>query len=205
MEGYITVAAQSVGEYEEKRSKFIANLKPVESEEEAINFIKEIRSKYWDARHNVFAYRIKGGQVRFSDDGEPHSTAGKPVLDIITGRKLENVCIVVTRYFGGILLGTGGLVRAYSEAAKNACDNAETIEMGLIGLYSVECDYQQYNRFVPFAENMGASVIDTVFEEQVSVKISMAVENFCKELIDTFAGRLCLKENGKIFAKIKNI
>ncbi len=208
MQNYITAAKESIGEYEEKRSKFIATLRPVATEEEAVSFIKEMKTKYWDARHNVFAYMLNGGNARFSDDGEPHSTAGKPVLDIITGRGLSNVCIVVTRYFGGILLGTGGLVRAYSEAAKNAIDNSEIIEMGLLGLFSVLCDYQQYNRIVPFIENAGGTVTDTVFGEGVTVKFSLRAEQrnkFEASLTDAFAGRLSLKDEGKIFSKIKNL
>ncbi len=208
MQNYITVANESVGEYEEKRSKFIATLRPVSSEEEAVLFVKEMKTKYWDARHNVFAYVLSGGNARFSDDGEPHSTAGKPVLDIITGRGLSNVCIVVTRYFGGILLGTGGLVRAYSEAAKNAIDNSEIIEMGLLGQFSVSCDYQQYNRIIPFIENAGGRVFDTQFGESVTVKFSLRdeeKEQFEASLTDAFAGKLNLCDEGKIFAKIKNL
>lgn len=208
MQGYITLECESTGEYEEKRSKFIANIKPVQTEEEASVFIKEMKTKYWDAKHNVFAFVLKDGTARFSDDGEPHSTAGKPVLDIITGRGLVNVCVVVTRYFGGVLLGTGGLVRAYSEAAKTAIDNGSVIEMGLLGLFSITCDYQQYNRVTPFIENFEGQITDTVFTDNVLVKFSLIdsfKENFEKELIEAFAGRLSIKEEGKIFAKVKKL
>lgn len=208
MQSYLTIENIAFGEYEEKRSKFIATVKPVESEEEALSFIKEIKTKYWDARHNVFAYRLSSGDARFSDDGEPHSTAGKPVLDIIGGRNLVNVCIVVTRYFGGILLGTGGLVRAYSESAKNAIDNARVIEMGLLGLFSIKCDYQQYNILLPFIENFGGNVTDTDFGADITVKFSLQdnkKEAFNISLTDRFFGRLTLCEEGKIFAKIKNL
>lgn len=208
MQNYITIADESKGEYEEKRSKFIATIRPVQNEEEAISFVKEMKTKFWDAKHNVFAYVLKDGAARFSDDGEPHSTAGKPVLDIITGRGLVNVCVVVTRYFGGVLLGTGGLVRAYSEATKNAIDNSSVIEMGLLGLFSVSCDYQQYNRVVPFIEKFEGTVTDTVFNENVVVRFSLRNdlrENFEISLIDTFAGRLTLCEEGKIFAKVKKL
>lgn len=208
MQGYITLECESTGEYEEKRSKFIANIKPVQTEEEASVFIKEMKTKYWDAKHNVFAFVLKDGTARFSDDGEPHSTAGKPVLDIITGRGLVNVCVVVTRYFGGVLLGTGGLVRAYSEATKTAIDNGSVIEMGLLGLFSITCDYQQYNRVTPFIENFEGQITDTVFTDNVLVKFSLIdsfKENFEKELIEAFAGRLSIKEEGKIFAKVKKL
>lgn len=208
MQGYITLECESTGEYEEKRSKFIANIKPVQTEEEASVFIKEMKTKYWDAKHNVFAFVLKDGTARFSDDGEPHSTAGKPVLDIITGRGLVNVCVVVTRYFGGVLLGTGGLVRAYSEATKTAIDNGSVIEMGLLVLFSITCDYQQYNRVTPFIENFEGQITDTVFTDNVLVKFSLIdsfKENFEKELIEAFAGRLSIKEEGKIFAKVKKL
>ena len=116
MEKYITVLGESTAEYTEKRSRFIATIRHCDSEEEALAFIEEMRSKYWDARHNVYAYSVKH-QGRFSDDGEPHGTAGKPVYDVITSDGITNLAVVVTRYFGGVLLGTGGLVRAYSKSA----------------------------------------------------------------------------------------
>lgn len=130
MESYITVSGESVGEYSEKRSRFIATLRHTETEEQAAAFLAEMRSKYWDARHNCYAYSMSGGTLkRFSDDGEPHGTAGKPILDIIDGSGLTDIMIVVTRYFGGVLLGTGGLVRAYSAAAREAVANANRVKM----------------------------------------------------------------------------
>ncbi|MEE0946500.1 MAG: YigZ family protein [Acutalibacteraceae bacterium] len=206
MQGYLTVSGLAVGEYEEKRSKFIATLKPVKTEEEAVAFVKEMKSKYWDARHNVFAYRLKNGDARFSDDGEPHSTAGKPVLDILTGKNLTDICIVVTRYFGGILLGTGGLVRAYSEAAKAAVSNSEIVEMGLVGLFSVVCDYQQYNTLIPFIDNFGGVVSATDFAADITVKFSLEnqkFDDFSAALTDKFFGKLTVLQEGKIFSVIK--
>lgn len=206
MEDYLTVTESSSGEYEEKRSRFIAEIRPVCTEDEAIAFVKELKSKYWDARHNVYAYVLNSGECRFSDDGEPHGTAGKPVLDIINGRKLKNVCMVVTRYFGGVLLGTGGLVRAYGEAAKEAINNATVAEMGVLNLYSTECDYLQYNRLLPLLENIGATVTDTVFEDKVTVKLSLneAKEGELKEKItDTFFGKLNIEEAGKTISVVK--
>ena len=209
-EPYRVLLSDGVGEIVEKKSRFIATVRIVHSEEEATAFIDEMKKKYWNATHNCSAFVVgeKAELTRCSDDGEPSGTAGRPMLEVLLGEGIRNVAVVVTRYFGGILLGTGGLVRAYSEAAKTACDNAEIIEMGLIGLYRVQCDYQQYNRFVPLAKNMGATVMDTVFGEQVTINISMPdelVDVFEKTLTDTFAGRLYLEENGKIFAKIKKI
>ena len=208
MQGYFTLLSTSIGEYEEKHSRFIAEIKPVSSEEEAIAFIKEQKSKYWDARHNVYAYRLLNGECRFSDDGEPHGTAGKPVLDIMSGHQLSNVCIVVTRYFGGILLGTGGLVRAYSEAARNAIDNATIAEMGLIEELSLNCDYQQYNRLLPFFAQFDINVTDTIFGEEVTVNFTLSsdkYESFVLSLTDFFAGKISAKKVGQIFAPVNII
>lgn len=208
MQGYFTLLSTSIGEYEEKHSRFIAEIKPVSSEEEAIAFIKEQKSKYWDARHNVYAYRLLNGECRFSDDGEPHGTAGKPVLDIMSGHQLSNVCIVVTRYFGGILLGTGGLVRAYSEAARNAIDNATIAEMGLIEELSLNCDYQQYNRLLPFFAQFDINVTDTIFGEEVTVNFTLSsdkYESFVLSLTDFSAGKISAKKVGQIFAPVNII
>ena len=115
MDGFVTVLEETTAEYTEKRSRFIATLYPCDTEEKAAEFINKMRSEYWDARHNCFAYSVENGAVkRFSDDGEPHGTAGKPILEVIEGAGITNTVIVVTRYFGGVLLGTGGLVRAYT-------------------------------------------------------------------------------------------
>lgn len=206
MQGYLTLVSPSIGEYEEKRSRFIAEIRPIQNEDEAVSFIKEVKTKYWDARHNVYAYRLHGGVCRYSDDGEPHGTAAKPILDIIVGRNLENVCIVVTRYFGGVLLGTGGLVRAYSEAAKEAVNNASIVEMGLLGQYLISCDYGQYNKLLPFIHNMGGTVTDTVYESDITVKFSLPEDKsaeFSDSLTDAFSGRLKLEQEGQIFAPVK--
>ncbi|MBR2043307.1 MAG: YigZ family protein [Clostridia bacterium] len=208
MEGYLTVLSSSAGEYEEKRSRFIANLFPVACEEEAMSLVKELKSKYWDARHNVYAYVLSTGECRFSDDGEPHGTAGKPILDVINGKKLKNVCIVVTRYFGGVLLGTGGLVRAYSEAAKQAVINATIAEMGILGLFSVTCDYVQYNRLLPLLQGIGATVTDTVFEAEVKVSFSLdktKKDELGDKLTDAFFGKLSAKAEGETISPVKII
>ena len=122
MEAFRTVLRRAEGEIVEKKSRFIATVLPVETEEEVEAFLGELRKTYWDANHNVYAYRIGQQKMieRFSDDGEPVHTAGLPVLSVLQKEDIRNVCIVVTRYFGGTLLGTGGLVRAYSKAAQEA-------------------------------------------------------------------------------------
>ncbi|MBQ1830507.1 MAG: YigZ family protein, partial [Ruminococcus sp.] len=121
---YKTVAREASDEFVEKRSRFIGYVKPVKTEEEAVAFINQKRSEHWDARHNVYAYSLREGNIkRYSDDGEPSGTAGMPVLDVIVKNEIYDVCVVVTRYFGGVLLGTGGLVRAYSQGSKIALES----------------------------------------------------------------------------------
>ena len=131
-ENYKIIYKEGTGELVEKKSRFIAQIRAVKSEEEALAFVEETRKKYWDARHNCYAYIIKGEgatpTARCSDDGEPSQTAGKPMLDVLMGEELIDVCAVVTRYFGGTLLGTGGLVRAYSGAVKEGLANAQILE-----------------------------------------------------------------------------
>ncbi len=128
MADYKTVRAAASGELTEKRSRFIGYCKPVSTEEEATAFIASIRSRHWDARHNVYAYSLREGNLRrYSDDGEPSGTAGMPVLDVLQKSGVTDVCVVVTRYFGGVLLGTGGLVRAYSQAARLGLNAAQVV------------------------------------------------------------------------------
>ena len=131
-----------VGEITEKKSRFIATLKPVGSEEEATAFIHEIKKKYWDAKHNCSAFVIgENGLTRCSDDGEPAGTAGRPMLEVLTGAALTDVCVVVTRYFGGVLLGTGGLVRAYQSAVKEGLKQCVIVTRIPGTVYTVETDY----------------------------------------------------------------
>ena len=173
---YLTVLGESSAEYVEKRSRFIANLRHCETEEEATAFLEEMRSKYWDARHNVFAYSVSGGSLcRFSDDGEPHGTAGKPILDVINGSEVKNIAIVVTRYFGGVLLGTGGLVRAYSKSAKDALDNANIVEMIPCTLFTTVCEYTDHQKLLSLIENSGGKIEDTEFTDKVSLKYSFKI------------------------------
>ena len=134
MKEYKTIIEDGTGEYVEKKSRFIGYVRHVENEEEADAFILEIKKKHYDARHNCSAYIVGEEKeiLRFSDDGEPGGTAGKPILEVITGNELHNVCIVVTRYFGGTLLGTGGLVRSYTEAAKECISDTEIVTKCLV-------------------------------------------------------------------------
>lgn len=198
MKSYITVSGESVGEYSEKRSRFIATLRPIETEEQAAEFLAEMRSKYWDARHNCYAYSISHGTLkRFSDDGEPHGTAGKPILDIIDGSGLTDIMIVVTRYFGGVLLGTGGLVRAYSAAAREAIAAAERIKMTPCTVYKASCGYSELERLTKLISDCGGRVENTVYTENVELEFYLenyACEDFLLKLKETFAARITAEE-----------
>ena len=144
---YKTVYEGGEGEIVEKKSRFIATVIPCEDEETALQFIEATKKKYWDAKHNVFAFNVKKGKtLRFSDDGEPHGTAGKPILDVIVGSGLTDIAIVVTRYFGGVLLGTGGLVRAYSKSAKDVIESAEVFQMIPSLEYETVCEYTDHSK-----------------------------------------------------------
>ena len=145
---YTTVKKEAHVEFEEKRSLFIGHAIHVESEDEAMEFIKSIKKEYADATHNVWAYHMKGGILaRYSDDGEPQGTAGMPVLEAIRKSGVDDVCIVVTRYFGGILLGAGGLVRAYSHSAVIAIEAAEVVVYEPYLEYYLSCGYSEYQKY----------------------------------------------------------
>ena len=206
MDGYKTVLELSVAEFEEKRSRFIGSLAPVNSEEEAMRFIAKIKSENREARHNVHAFVVKeNGISRFSDDGEPHGTAGKPIIDVINGFELKNVCLVVTRYFGGILLGTGGLCRAYGNAAKLAVENAEIVTMQPHKRFVTVCDYQQYNRLAPLIEKSGGLIVATDYGENVTVTYYFKEElcaRFLLQLCESFANKLGAECIGEEFAPV---
>lgn len=198
---YLTALGETITEYTEKRSKFIATLRHCETEEEALSFIEEMRSKYWDARHNVFAYSLKnGGLCRFSDDGEPHGTAGKPILDVITGSGIEDVAIVVTRYFGGILLGTGGLVRAYSKSAKDAVIEADIAEMIPCTIFETECEYTDHSKLLKLIEDGAGELQSSDFSEKVTLSYALRdsdIEAFKTKLSESFSARLKAREKEK--------
>ena len=194
MENFKTVLNLGSAEIVEKKSRFIANAMPVKSEEEAKAFIEEIKKRYWDARHNVFAYQIglKNGVQRFSDDGEPQGTAGMPVLNVLTGEDIKNCVIVVTRYFGGTLLGTGGLVRAYGKSAKEALYNAQIAEIGEYCEFEVICDYSLQGK-IQYMIRGGQYVLkDIVFTD--TVRFVVLVGDAVK---DKFLDRVTDISNGK--------
>ena len=170
-EDYLTPADYGEAEFIEKRSRFIGRVWPVESEAEALEHLKEIRAKHWDATHNVYAYILReGGTMRYSDDGEPQGTSGMPTLTVFRGKEIQNVLCIVTRYFGGILLGTGGLVRAYSQTAKLALAEAGIARVREWEVLLIAAPYGMYEKIRRELELAGAVVTGTDFGADVSLE-----------------------------------
>ena len=199
MGNLITILGESTAEYTEKRSKFIARCIHCETEEEALLFIESQKKKYWDARHNVYAYTVNGNS-RFSDDGEPHGTAGKPILDCLNGMGLNDVAVVVTRYFGGVLLGTGGLVRAYSKSAKDALLSAVKAQKTLCKKIYIKCPYSYHTQLTNLLKDYGASVDGTEFAAEVEITCYLKneiYEDFEKNLTEVFSGKITAQVQGE--------
>ena len=200
---YTTIAKEAVAEFEEKRSLFIGHAKPVKTEEEAAEFIKLKKKEFADATHNVFGYIIKNGVcARYSDDGEPQGTAGMPVLDTIRKSGVDDACIVVTRYFGGILLGAGGLVRAYANGAKIALEAAGIITYEQYAEMMIKCTYSDYQKIQPLLFKEQAVTDDTIFGESVVVMIALkehASEDLCEKIREVTSGRASAEIVGKRF------
>lgn len=176
-----TIKETSSAEIIEKKSKFIANIFYVESIEDVENKLKEIRKKYYDAKHNCFAFRLDKDNIsRFSDDGEPSGTAGSPMLNILEGRNLSNVLVIVTRYFGGILLGTGGLVRAYSDATIKAIENANIVSKVFGNVVNIEVEYKDLDNFKYYLKNENINIEDISYVEKIIIKIELTDEELKK-------------------------
>ena len=195
MTPYRTAAGYGEAEYEDKRSRFIGHIKPVTSENEAKAFIDEMRRTYADATHNVFAYVLREGNIlRWSDDGEPGGTSGQPTLAVLQGAGLTDVCCVTTRYFGGTLLGSGGLVRAYSAAARAALREAGTAVMRPWRRGSFACSYARYERLRRLLEERGARVEETLFGAEETQS-----ESFATLLRDATAGEAEVRLGESVF------
>ena len=179
MASYTTIAGRATAEIEEKKSRFIGQLAHVETEAEALAFLEEVRAANRMARHNVYAYVLReggagaAGRVRYSDDGEPQKTAGLPTLEVIQHAGLTDVIAVVTRYFGGVLLGTGGLVRAYTQATQAAIEATELVVVSRCVDIEVRTTYAKYDQLLRIAADCGAKVLDTVFDQAVTVQLRM--------------------------------
>ena len=173
MAAYRTIAAPAQAEIVEKKSRFIGQIAPVSTEEEALAFINGVKAGHRMARHNVYAYVLRGGRIRYTDDGEPAKTAGMPTLEAIQHAGLEDVAVVVTRYFGGILLGTGGLVRAYTDATKAAIDAADVVTVSVCVDIILEVPYGLYEQVCRIAEACQAKLQESDFAENVLLTFRM--------------------------------
>lgn len=206
MDNYKTVKSFAHDELTEKRSRFIGYCKPVGTEEEAVEFINKIKKEHWDARHNVYAYSLREGQVmRYSDDGEPSGTAGVPVLDVIRKSGITDVVIVVTRYFGGVLLGTGGLVRAYSAAAKLGLEAAGIVDMCLCSECEFSCTYNQYGKLNTLIIDKGGAVDNCDFADNVIISFHIPADSVAqlqKEFADATAGEVEIEMKSEKFFEI---
>ena len=201
-EAYLTPAGEGASEYVEKKSRFLGRVFAVSSEDEARALLEAVKKEHYDARHNCWCYILRGGQKRYSDDGEPQGTAGQPMLNVFEREGIENVLCVVTRYFGGVLLGTGGLVRAYTAAAKDALADAGVNEMRRWTSLRVPCPYSLYDRVRLEAEKQGAVFENTDYGADITLSLLLpeaAAEPFARALQELSAGKLAPEVTGTVF------
>ena len=203
MDSYIVPFAEAEAEMVEKRSRFIGHIWQVDSEEEARRRIEETKKKHYDARHNCWCYRIREGNiVRYSDDGEPQGTAGQPMLNVFEREEIQNVCCVVTRYFGGILLGAGGLTRAYTQGAKDALTASGIARMSLWTLWDVPCTYPLFERVKLEIAACGGVVRDAEYGADIVLRAAFpagGAEAFAPRLTELSAGSLEMLPAGEEF------
>lgn len=204
LDSYINLIKGGEGEIIEKKSRFIGQIKPVTTEEEAYAFVESIKKKHYDARHNCFAFSIGTEMplLRFSDDGEPQGTAGKPILEVINGSGIHNICIVVTRYFGGTLLGTGGLVRAYTDASKAALLNCETKLMQRLLPVDIKTNYTDMGKIQYILNTNSVNILDTEFTDEVVFKTEIPVtisDRIISEITEATGARAILDIKDEIF------
>lgn len=206
MTEYKTVERESCDEFIEKKSRFIGYVCPVKSQDDVVNFINKIKSKHWDASHNVSAFVLREGNIqRSSDDGEPGGTAGTPVLETILKEGLVDVCVVVTRYFGGTLLGAGGLIRAYSHSSKLALHAGGIITMAPCSVFKVTVSYAFYDRLSILLGEYGANVESSDFAGDITVVFTVksdAADSLTKRLTQLSCGKYFPALIGERFAKV---
>ena len=206
MTEYFIPASGGESEYVEKRSQFLGHVRPVESEEEAKAFIAEIKKTYYDARHNCSCYLLRGGVERYSDDGEPQGTAGLPMLEVFRREGVTDLVCVVTRYFGGVLLGAGGLFRAYTKAAKDALDAAGVSVVRRWVETEFSCSYAAAERLKTEAAALGAIVTDTDYAADVTLKALVPeeqAESFAARILDLSAGAVAVRTVGESFRAVR--
>ena len=200
-EVYVTLETEASASFTEKKSEFIGYAKPCKTEAEALAFIAAVSKKHADAKHNVYAYMIKENNImRFTDAGEPQGTAGLPVLDVIRKTGFTDACIVVTRYFGGILLGTGGLVRAYSKAAKMAAEAAHIVTYERFRTFELICDYTDYQKIQFVLPKYGILTDGSVFAQDVTLQLAVRAsvyDAFVSDMTDLTGGAVLIGETGE--------
>lgn len=203
---YKTIRAEATGEFIEKRSRFLCHVKPVKTSEEAVAFINEKKSKYWDATHNVYAYILREGNImRYSDDGEPQGTAGMPALEVLRREELFDLAVVITRYFGGVLLGAGGLVRAYARGAKEAVLAGGIAVMCLCEEYEITIGYALYERMKILISEHQAVIEDTEYADNIKITLSIKQtdsEKFIKSVTESTNGSVTPKLTGERYMPI---
>lgn len=203
---YKTIANGAQAELVERKSRFIATVQPVTREEQAIALIEQMRKKYYDASHNVYAYIVGENNIcRYSDDGEPSGTAGVPVLEVLKKENLIDVAVVVTRYFGGTLLGSGGLIRAYGSAAKLGVDAGKVILRQLCDIVSIKVDYQQFGKVKYEALAAGYLIDDIRYEGDVTLLLSCKAghsEELMGLMVDVTGARVLCHVEGQKYIDI---
>lgn len=203
MDAYQTLKQKGTSEYIEKKSRFIGVAVPVQTEQQALSFLQEVKKQYPDARHHVYAYMLRqDNKQRYSDDGEPQGTAGLPVLEILKNQNLTDCAIVVTRYFGGTLLGTGGLVRAYSTAAKEAVEASQIVTASRAALCSVQCDYRQYSLVQSVLLGHSAVLTQTDFLDTVQMRFYIQTQKLKAlkdQLTEATAGTVTISQEKEEF------
>ena len=206
---YFTVSKPAEASFIEKKSEFIGYIAPVKTGDEAVEFVNKIKSMHRKAKHNVYAYIVRQDNIsRYSDDGEPQGTAGVPVLDVLQKRGLTDVCVVVTRYFGGILLGGDGLVRAYSHAASLACDAAHIMDMRLCHRLIITTDYNMYGKISYILPNFDTITVNSDFGSDVTLEIlvlSEKLDALRKEITEVTNGSAKLQDSGELFEDFSSV
>lgn len=206
---YYTISKPANASFIEKRSEFIGYIAPVKTNDEAVDFVNSIKAMHRKAKHNVYAYILRNDNIsRYSDDGEPQGTAGVPVLDVLQKRGLTDVCVVVTRYFGGILLGGGGLVRAYSHAASLACDAAHIMNMCLCQRLKIKTDYGMYGKISYILPNYDTITINSDFGTEVTLEILVLSEKknaLLKDITEITNGSVDVDESEELFEDFSSV
>lgn len=206
---YFTISNIAEASFVEKRSEFICRLAPVKTNEEAINFINTVRADNRKAKHNVYAYILRNDNIsRYSDDGEPQGTAGMPVLDVLQKKELTDVCAVVTRYFGGILLGGGGLVRAYSHAVSLACDSANIMNMSLCHRLKIKTDYTLYGKISYILPDFSTITVNSDFGTDIILEILVLTEKLnplIKNLTEITKGAISIQDCGELYENFSSV